>query len=180
MNNVTFSNIYLESGTDSQSRSGREHYCGEVIPDLLVNRGHTGCVGGDFNCIIDKKDATNHAQAKMSPNLKRLVKTFQWKDSFRTLYPQQGTFSHYYKIGEQSGASRIDTQYHWGQVEVNKSQYIPAAFSDHLGLLIEIKVPCTFSRDFCPPGQPHIRIRDEVAHDEVFKQQVATKMFHYY
>ena len=33
--NFTFANIYLNSGTDGQSRAGREKICSEVLPNLL-------------------------------------------------------------------------------------------------------------------------------------------------
>ena len=62
-------NIYLHSGTDSDSRKGREHYCCETLPQLLINSKDMGCAGGDLNCIVDKRDATHHAEAKMSRGL---------------------------------------------------------------------------------------------------------------
>ena len=55
---LTLSNIYLNSGTDARSRAGREKICSEVLPNMLLNSKESGCCGGDFNCIIKKKDAT--------------------------------------------------------------------------------------------------------------------------
>ena len=52
---VTFGNLYLPSGTDTVSRSGRENYFGKIIPQILVNRKPMGCIGGDLNCIINKR-----------------------------------------------------------------------------------------------------------------------------
>ena len=75
--NTTFGNVYLEAGTDACSRAARENYCGEIIPNLMVNRCGSGCIGGDWNSIIDKNDATNNALSKMSPNLARLCKVFK-------------------------------------------------------------------------------------------------------
>ena len=86
--NLTFGNLYLPSGTDSKSRASREQYCAETLPSLLIHSKSNGCIGGDLNCIIDKKDATKHPEAKMSPSLLRLVKTFQWQDCFRKLHPE--------------------------------------------------------------------------------------------
>ena len=71
--NMTFGNVYLPSGTDARSRSSREQYCCDVLPNLLVNSKETGCVGGDFNCIVSNMDATHYPEAKMSPGLKRLI-----------------------------------------------------------------------------------------------------------
>ncbi len=92
---VTFCNAYLEAGTDGASKAARENYCSETLPNLLVNRSQVGCAGGDWNCIVDKKDATNYPQAKMSPSLTRLVKSFNWSDSFRSLHHFREVFSHY-------------------------------------------------------------------------------------
>ena len=75
---MTFGNIYLHSGTDASSRAGRENYCCEVLPMLLMNTNDTGCIGGDFNCIVDKKDATNYPESKMYRGLRRLIKLKGW------------------------------------------------------------------------------------------------------
>ena len=142
MNNIVHCNVYMNAGTDAASRTSRENYFGEMIPNLLVNRSLSGCIGGDWNCIIDKKDATNHENAKMSPILSRLCRSFSWYDSHRLIHPSTEDFSHYYTFGESIGATRIDRQYIWGNVDVIKSEYISSAFSDHFGLLTQIKVPC--------------------------------------
>ena len=68
INKITFCNIYLKAGTDSVSRAARENYCSSVLPNLLINRGSSGCCGGDWNSIICKKDATNHPESKLSPS----------------------------------------------------------------------------------------------------------------
>ena len=36
--NITHCNVYLVAGTDSISRSAREQYLGETLPNMLVNR----------------------------------------------------------------------------------------------------------------------------------------------
>ena len=69
--NITLGNLYLPSGTDAKSRAGREKYCAETLPRLLTHAKSTGCIGGDLNCITDKKDATKHPEPKTSPSLKR-------------------------------------------------------------------------------------------------------------
>ena len=81
---LTLGNIYLPSGTDGISRAGREKYCCEVLPRLLINSRQDGCIGGDFNCIVDKKDATQYPESKFSKGLQRLIKLKDWSDSFRT------------------------------------------------------------------------------------------------
>ena len=87
IDNITFCNVYLHSGNDRVMRGGRENYCAETIPKLLVNAKSSGCISGDFNCITDKRDATRNPESKISKSLKRLVKAFSWFDSFRKLFP---------------------------------------------------------------------------------------------
>ena len=77
--NLTLRNFYLPSGSDGNSRSRRENYFGETIPQLLINFKDFGCLAGDFNCIINKEDATKNPESKISPSLKRVVKAFSWK-----------------------------------------------------------------------------------------------------
>ena len=142
IDNTTFCNVYMEAGTDSSSRSSRERYCNEILPNLLTNSCRNGCSGGDWNSIIVKKDATNYPESKFSPGLNRLVRLFAWKDSHNLLHPSSSDFSHFYKFGlYNTGATRLDRQYLWGDVTAVRSEYIPVAFSDHLGLLTEVKLP---------------------------------------
>ena len=115
---ATFGNFYAHSGTDGVSRTSRESFFGETIPNLLLNSQSSGCLGGDLNMIIDKKDATkNHAQ-KISPSLRRLTKAFNWSDSYRSLHPDSATYSHYYDNKHGDGAARIDRQYHCRDIAV--------------------------------------------------------------
>ena len=114
--NVTFSNVYLPSGSHQDMKSSRENYSALVLPQLLINAQDTGVAGGDWNCIVSESDATKNASQKMSKYLKRLLKVFNWKDSFRSVHPDAKVFSRYYesdKFGD--GATRIDRQYHWGK-----------------------------------------------------------------
>ena len=45
---VRFGNFYADSGSDGASRASREAFCGETIPNLLVNSQSSGCLGGDL------------------------------------------------------------------------------------------------------------------------------------
>ena len=132
MGELTFGNLYGHSGTDAQSRASREKFYAEVVPQLLINRKQMGCIGGDLNCIIDKKDATNHPDAKMSNSLKRVTKVFSMKDSFRSLYPKVEAFSRYYGDTRGKGATHIDRQYHYGEKVIKEAKYLPLAFSFYL------------------------------------------------
>ena len=137
VSSCTLGNIYLQSGTDGTSRGQREQYSSEVLPQLLVNSQECGTIGGDFNCILDKEDCTRYPESKMSPSLKRLVRTFSLKDSFRTMHPEVKTYSRFYERNGE-GASRIDRSYNWGNIRVLEASYIAVAFSDHLGYVVKI------------------------------------------
>ena len=174
--NITFCNLYLEAGTDSNSRCSRERYFNETLPNLLVGQHLTGYAGGDWNCIIEKKDATYNASSKLSPGLTRLCKTFEWHDSHRVLHPSSDDFSHFYTMGHIFGATRIDRQYHWGQASVTKSEYIPVSFSDHFGLITQVTLPFKLHFKYIPRCPPSQKISNEVARDPVFHNQVSEAM----
>ena len=78
---VTLGNIYGHSGTDARSRSNRENFYSEVLPQLLTNSKAADCIGGDWNCIINKADATAHPESKHSNSLNRVVKSFHMLES---------------------------------------------------------------------------------------------------
>ena len=48
---LSLANVYQKSGTDNLSRNQREHYCSEMIPQLLLNSKDCGTISGDWNCI---------------------------------------------------------------------------------------------------------------------------------
>ena len=173
---VTFGNLYMPSGTDGTSRGSRENHFGEIIPQILVNRKNIGCIGGDFNCIINKQDASRNPEAKMSPSLSRLAKVFKWVDSFRYLYPRSQTFSRYYQARGNSGASRIDRQYHWGDIFISSADYLPVAFSDHLALKVKIEIPDPIQRYCSPRNRPSFKMREEVVRDSEFQERVKEAM----
>ena len=173
---VTFGNFYLPSGTDGATRAQRENYFGEKIPNMMVNSKPSGCIGGDFNCIISKEDATNNPETKHSPCLSRLVKAFNWSDSYRVLHHHTKAFSRYYVVNGISGASRIDRQYHWGEISILSAEYIPVAFSDHFGHIVKMKVPDPLSRLICPKSRPIFKVKEEVAFDREFQDRVKSSM----
>ena len=84
----TWSNLYLPSGSDGNSRAKRENYFSEVIPQLMVRRLAQGAAGGDLNSIIALNDSTRNPQTKVSPSCRNLVRALEWSDSFRALYPR--------------------------------------------------------------------------------------------
>ena len=173
---LTFGNLYGHSGTDERSRAYRENFYAEVVPQLLTSRKHDGCVGGDFNCIIDKADATNHPEAKMSNCLKRVTKVFDMKDSFRALYPKVKAFSRYYGDTRGQGATRIDRQYHFGNITIREAKYLPLSFSDHHSFIVTICLPDPLLKIICPKAWPSHTLSDEVIYDQEFQESFANAM----
>ena len=170
---ITLGNFYGHSGTDARSRSNRENLFSEVVPQLLTNRKQLGCIGGDWNCITDKMDATVNPEGKMSNVLKRVIKAFDMNDSFRTMFPKDQSFSRYYSDARGNGASRIDRQYHYGDITIIEAKYIPLAFSDHHGLLVRISVPPSFSKLFCPKRR-QIRLFKIQSSNQTYQKLCAT------
>ena len=146
------------------------------MPSLLVNCQPSGCMGGDFNMIIDKLDATHHPDAKMSPTFKRVVRSFNWIDSFRNMHPTAVQFSRYYSNTRGEGATRIDRCYHFGDVQIISAKYLPLAFSDHHSHLVQICLPDIFTRPKCPRALPLFRIKAEVVKDEIFQERLTEAM----
>ena len=133
--------------------------------------------GGDFNSIICKKDATKNPESKLSPSLKRLVKTFSWQDSFREQYPDHRTFSRYYgceRYGE--GATRIDRNYHYGGINVIDSKYSSIAFSDHLAYSVKIQLPEALTKILSPKSRPLFKTKPEVILDQLFQARLKESM----
>ena len=113
----------------------------------------------------------------MSPSLKRLSKAFSWVDSFRELFPVSQSFSRYYendRFGE--GATRIDRQYNWGGVDTLEACYVGAAFSDHMGYIVKVKLPKTFSRLISPKFKPQFKSKPDVIKDPIFNSLLKEKM----
>ena len=169
LGDITLGNFYAHSGTDARSRSSRENFIGEVVPQLLTNRKQAGCIGGDWNCIVNKSDATVNPETKMSNTLKRVIKAFDMTDSFRCIHPKDKSFSRYYGDTRGHGATRIDRQYHFGSISIKEARYIPLAFSDHHGLIVRVSLPESISKIMCPKGRQAFRLRDEVIQDPIFQ-----------
>ena len=175
---TTFANVYLPCGNDQGMRNLREEYISLIIPQLLINKKDFGCIGGDWNCITDKIDATKNQAQKVSASLKRAIKTFEWTDSYRNLYKNDVVFSRYYSTdlhGE--GATRIDRQYGWGKdLKILSANYISIAFSDHHASVYRLKAPENLCKPLSPRHKPLFKARAEVVADPVFAQRLNTKM----
>ena len=172
----SWGNFYLPSGTDGTSRALREHYCAELIPQLMIRRKGIGAVGGDLNSIINTQDSNRNASTKMSPSFKTFVSSFSLIDSFRSLHPKKSQFSRYYsndRHGE--GASRIDRCYHWGELRVVEAEYHSISFSDHLSHRLVFTLPSPLDRQVAPKSKPQFRISPEIVNDPNFEEKLKNK-----
>ena len=171
--NFTMTNVYLQSGNDRVSRNVRENEIAETLPEILQTNKASGACIGDYNCIINNKDATRNQNDKQSPSLKRLVSALQWKDSFRLLYPSDLVFSREYdSVAHGPGATRIDRCYVYGDVEVLEVQYVGAAFSDHMIQIVKLKLPPSCQKSISPRNSPLFKAKPEAVRDEVFKARL--------
>ena len=170
----TWGNFYLPSGTDGASRTLREHYCAELIPQLMINRKKNGAVGGDLNSITSVQDSIKNAGVKMSPSFKTLVSAFSLTDSFRCLHPKKVQFSRYYSSSQQGeGASRIDRCYHWGELRAAEAEYHSISFSDHLSQRLIYTLPSPLDRQVAPKSKSQFKIPPEVVNDPDFKEKLS-------
>ena len=69
--------------------------------------------------------------------------------------------------GLTEGAARMDRIYSWGEISCSKAEYFPAAFSDHLGLLVSVTLP-DLSPVVEPNFRPYFKVKPEVATDQRF------------
>ena len=175
--NISIGNVYFPSGSDSISKNARENYSSVTLPQLLLNKQDSGCLGGDFNCILNKQDCTYQASSKISPSLAKLVHTFDMKDSFRILHPKSTTYSYFYHTQQQGeGATRIDRSYNWGELRVSDARYEPIAFSDHLAYVVSFSLPEPMARILSPRSRPLFKIGPTVIKDHIFQARLSESM----
>ena len=109
----------------------------------------------------------------MSPSLKRLTNIFSWKDSYRVLHPNDISFSRYYENKNQDmGATRIDINYHYGELQIVEAKYVGNSFSDHLALIVSFKLPSVLPKIQSPKSRPLFKIKPEVVSDQLSQQML--------
>ena len=112
----------------------------------------------------------------MSKGLQRLINLKNWQDSYRSLYPSSKTFSRYYENSRAEGATRIDRNYHFGDLEVIAAEYQPLAFSDHFGLITRVSLADPLSKVLSPKSRSAFRLTAEVIKDTLFKERLGAAM----
>ena len=111
-----------------------------VQADMMRGLGRQPILGGDFNCIIDKKDTVGgDYYKKKSPDLADLVRDFNLSDCFRLLYPDKREFT-WERRGK--APSRLDRFYLPQDMVAGLQQVSHHSFlSDHKYVKMELKLP---------------------------------------
>ena len=80
-------NLYAASG-----RQGRERqvFFGETVERLVRSYSRNlPVILGDFNCILENKDAANNPQQKKCEALRELINLYNYVDIYRKVYPNK-------------------------------------------------------------------------------------------
>ena len=97
--NITGANVYLQCGSSTEAKNSREEYAAKILPQLLLERRQNTYMGGDWNSITLKTDCTRYPDNKMSLAVAKMVQTFKFVDSYKSLYPHDTTTKiHYYLL----------------------------------------------------------------------------------
>ena len=170
LGDFTIGNFYPIAGTDAICRQNREKMFSETIPNLLLNRKQSGILLGDWNSIVNNRDCTHYPDSKKSPSLRRLLDLYHLQDTHCVLHPNHQDYSHYYSSSAtNTGATRIDRAYSYGQTHILQSEYVPVAFSDHLGYNVSIKLKNDIKKFVLPKSKPFFKISPAVVEDSVFQ-----------
>lgn len=157
---VTICNVYAPSG--SAQRVERERFFTDTIQYYINNGVGELIVGGDFNAVIQKKDA-NHT-SNHSQSLKFLVESLNLTDAWEHIHK---TVVDYTFVRNGSGA-RLDRFYVTEGIRNNvvniKSNV--CCFSDHKAVILKVKLPNL--------GKPH-RNRFWRMNDSVLTEDVLTE-----
>ena len=130
-------NLYAASGR--QGRRERQVFFGETVERLVRNYSRNlPVILGDFNCILENKDAANNPQQKKCESLRQLINLYKYVDIYREVYPNNIV----YTFIRNNSASRLDRIYVPGEIVSNCRvvELIPAPFSDHSGMTLVLNV----------------------------------------
>ena len=168
--NMSIVNLYLHSGTDQTSRNERENFINN-IPNVLLYKKKIGLLGGDMNSIVDKKDALNYPEQKMSKCFMKLINLYKMSDTFRLIYPHSRQFSRYYVWKGKEGATRIDRCYSWGNIRVREAEYLVVSFSDHLAHVITLDTS-TLKNQNNKRKKSLYKVKHFIIEDHIFQNKV--------
>lgn len=155
-NTVTICNIYAHSGT--QNYSTREKFFREQLPFYLQNSAEHIILGGDFNSVIDAKDATGSSNFSLS--FKQIVDNVHLSDTWNCLHRNMIAYS----FIRPNSASRLDRIYISRSLvpHLRTSELFATSFSDHKAY----KIRCCLPNLGKPHGRGYWSIRAHVLNEE--------------
>lgn len=133
--NVTVINVYLPSGNNA--RQDRANFLKNDIIFLLKDNPANVIIGGDWNCVINRKD--QQPNFNVSKELTSLVNNLQWKDVWEIKYPTSVKFTYF----SNKARSRIDRIYVSSPLgnKISGVEVIPTTFSNHLAVRCSVGLP---------------------------------------
>ena len=128
-----------------------------------------------MNSIVDKRDAINYPEQKMSKCFKKLINIYKMSDSYRYMYPHSKQFSRYYVWKGKEGATRIDRCYSWGNINVQEAEYLAVSFSDHLAHVVTFTTPAVKKKNESRRRALY-KIKHFVVEDDLFQKSVRVSL----
>lgn len=134
VNNTTLCNVYSPSG--SVLRAKRERFFNNTIACYLRHRTEHIILGGDFNSVIRRSDATGQ---NMSPALQAIVQQVCLHDVWQQLRPRETEFTYV----THNSSSRLDRLYVSGGLrgQLRSTAMHVCCFSDHKAVTVRMCLP---------------------------------------
>jgi len=123
-------NVYLQSGKSSENKCKREELLKILEKYLETQTFDHFILAGDFNMTLHAIDTTSEiSKGKDYHGLKTILKRHNLKDSYRSIHPNNKTFSYV----RHNTPSRLDRFYTTENLtnQLCRAEYIPITFSDH-------------------------------------------------
>lgn len=132
---ITLINVYAPPGT--QNRADREHFFNSILPYYFQNANGLVLVGGDFNSVVNRKDATGNNSH--SPMFQKLMNAVNLQDSWEILNRDHVEYS----FIRADSASRIDRILVSNEMreQIRTAYFASTAFSDHKAYIIRMALP---------------------------------------
>lgn len=157
---LTICNVYAPSGTTHKAE--REKFFTDSIQHYINHGSGKLIIGGDFNAVIDKKDA-NHT-SNHSQSLKFLVQTLNLSDAWEIVHKMVVDYTF---VRNGSGA-RLDKFYVCEELkkDVVDIKSNNCCFSDHKAIIMKVRLPNLGK----PLGRNVWRLNDSILTEEIITE----------
>ena len=168
LGDIALLNVYAPSGSDKKHERA-VFFSQTIFQTLNIHQASKWIVGGDFNCVLQRIDIENGVgfDIKNSPQLADLVKIKNFKDVYRSIYPNGREFTFF---RSSAAPSRLDRLYVAGDLlsEVCSVKHL-ASLSDHCGVEMEIKLNlCQATRVQAQDRNTYWKLNNNILKDEDF------------